>query len=229
MTGEDFYDRYAVADPAQAAAKCRNPRTAQLRAFAEAKGRQLASNCGIAGAEYVIGGSLGYDAVLEGSFDIDLRLLVPDAGKPAEEVRREIDAVQQLLVDDARAEGGEIKCKFIDENGTNYIRHTKRIVRLPGTEQEVELTWNIQSKSSYKGIAGLSARLPGLVRDRYVVAKAATEAESKDAYAALKTHWRDFISWLYDKGAGAMSDPELEKLLCSTAAIDRFPLFLKAK
>ena len=227
MTNEEFYNKYSVTNPSEVAAKYRNPQTAELRAFAEAEGRQLVSDCAIDGAEYFIGGSLGYDAVLKGGFDIDLRLLLPSEGKTVEEVHKEIDAVQKMLVDKAHANGEEIKCKFFDQDGTNYIQHTKQIVKLPGTEQDVELTWNILAKSSYKSIAGLSACMPQIVRDRYVVAKGLAKAESKEAYDALKVHWRDFINWLSDNGGREMDKASLEKLLAS--GVDRFPLFLKAK
>ena len=227
MIPEEFYWKYAVQNPSEEAAKYRNPQTADLRAFAEAEGWRLVSDCGIDGAEYVIGGSLGYNAVLKGGFDIDLRLLLVDDGKTGDEMHREIDAVLKMLIDKAHAHGEEIKYRFIDENGTNYIQHIKRIVKLPGTEQDVELSWNIQAKSSYKNIAGLSAMLPQIVRDRYVVAKGLAKAESKEAYEALKVHWRDFINWLSDNGGREMDKPSLEKLL--TSGVARFPLFLKAK
>jgi hypothetical protein len=228
MTPEEFFRKYAVKYPVKKAAKYRNPQTAELRMFAEAEGRRLVSDCGVGGAEYFIGGSLGYDVLLRESFDIDLRLLLPDEGKTGEEMHREIDAVQQILVTKAHANGEEIKCRFIDENGTNYIQHTEQIVNLPGTDQDVELTWNIQAKSSYRSIAGLSARLPQIVRDRYVVAKGLAKAESKEAYDALKVHWRDFINWLYDNnGAQEKDEASLDKLL--TSGVERFPLFLKAK
>ena len=227
MTPEEFFRKYVVGCSSEKAAKYRNPQTAELRAFAEAEGRRLVSDCGFDGAEYFIGGSLGYDVLLKGNFDIDLRLLLPDDGKTVEKMHREIDAVQKMLVDKAHANGEEIKCKFIDEKGTNYIQHTKQIVKLPGTEQDVELTWNIQAKSSYKSIAGLSARLPQIVRDRFVVAKGLAKAESKEAYDALKVHWRDFINWLSDNGGREMDTVSLEKLLAS--GIELFPLFLKEK
>ena len=140
MTPEELYEKYSVGEPAGEAARYRNPKTPELRAFAEAQGAKLVEDCGIPGAEYFIGGSLGYDAVLKGGFDIDLRLLIPDDGKPIDMVHREIDAVQRMLVDQATSKGEAIKCKFIDEGGTNYIQHTKQIVKLPGTDQDVELT-----------------------------------------------------------------------------------------
>ena len=207
--------------------KYRNPQTLELKAFAEKEGDNLVLSCGIDGVEYFIGGSLGYDAVLKDGFDIDLRLLIPDDGKSAEELHREIDAVQEFLVKKAHERGEEIKCKFIDEKGTNYIQHTKQIVKLPGTDQDVELTWNIQSKSSYKSIAGLAARLPQVIRDRFVVAKWLARAESEEAYKAVKAQWRELINRLYSGGARDMDDEELEKLLSTYE--DCFPLFLRAK
>ncbi|MBQ2623823.1 MAG: hypothetical protein IJG18_01850 [Kiritimatiellae bacterium] len=223
MTPEEFYKKYAVADPAGMAVKFRNPKTPALLALAREEGERLVKDCGIAGAEYFVGGSLGYDAVLKGGFDIDLRLLVPgdwDDGA----TRRNIDAAQKVLVDRATANGEEIKCKFIDEGGTNYIQHTKQIVHKSWAEGEIELTWNIQAENSYKSIAGMSAKLPQIVKDRYVAAKGLAKDESKEAYDALKVHWRDFIDWLVDHGAKDMNGKALDDLLLK--ARDLFPLFL---
>ena len=71
----------------------------------------------------------------------------------------------------------------------------------------------------------MSAKLPQIVKDRYVAAKGLTKDESKEAYVALKVHWRDFIDWLADHGARDMDDKALGKLLLK--ACDSFPLFLK--
>ena len=224
MTPDEFYKKFTVADPVAVAAKYRNPKTPQLRAFAEEQGAKLVSDCGIAGAEYFVGGSLGYDAVLKGGFDIDLRLLVPGDWDDVA-ARRNIDAVQKVLIDQAKANGEEIKYRFIDEGGTNYIQHTKQIVRRDWADGEIELTWNIQAKNSYKSVAGMSAKLPQIVKDRYVAAKGLAKAESKEAYDALKVHWRDFIDWLVDHEARDMDDKTLAGLLLK--ARDLFPLFLK--
>ena len=224
MTPEEFYKKYAVADPTREAAKYRNPMTPKLKAFAEEQGAKLVKDCGIAGAEYFIGGSLGYDAVLKGGFDIDLRLLVPGDWDDAA-ARRNIDAVQKVLIDQAKANGEDIKYRFIDEGRTNYIQHTKRIVRRPWAEGEIELTWNIQAKNSYKSVAGMSAKLPQIVKDRYVAAKGLAKDESKEAYDALKVHWRDFIDYLLSKGARDMDGAKLENLLQETG--NAFPLFVK--
>ena len=224
MTPEEFYEKYAVADPAREAAKYRNPMTPKLKAFAEEQGAKLVADCGIAGAEYFVGGSLGYDAVLKGGFDIDLRLLVPgDWDDKA--ARRNIDAVQKVLIDQAKAHGEEIKYRFIDEGGTNYIQHTKQIVRRDWADGEIELTWNIQAKGSYKSVAGMSAKLPQIVKDRYVAAKGLAKEESRGAYDALKVHWRDFVGWLVDHGAKDMDGKALGDLLLK--ARDLFPLFVK--
>ena len=224
MTPEEFYKKYAVADPAEVAAKYRNPKTPELLAFAQEEGERLVKDCGIAGAEYFVGGSLGYDAVLKGGFDIDLRLLVPGDWNGVA-ARRNIDIVQKVLVDRATANGETIKCKFIDEGGTNYIQHTKQIVRRDWADGEIELTWNIQAKDSYKSVAGMSAKLPQIVKDRYVAAKGLAKEESKEAYDALKVHWRDFVGWLADHGGRDMDDEMLASLLLK--ARDSFPLFLK--
>ena len=197
-----------------------------MRAFAEEQGANLVKDCGIAGAKYFIGGSLGYDAVLKGGFDIDLRLLVPGDWDDMA-ARRNIDAVQKLLIDQAHVRGEEISYRFIDEGGTNYIQHTKQIVRRDWADGEIELTWNIQAENSYNSVAGMSAKLPQIVKDRYVAAKGLAKGESKELYDALKVHWREFISWLVEKGARSMDAAQLEELL--VVGIKDFPLFLRTK
>lgn len=206
--------------------KIRNPMTPRLREFAAAKGRDLSDACGILGVRYVLGGALGYDAALAGNYDIDLRLLVPDAGKGVEEVRREIDSVKDLLA--ARAKGDPtFRTKFIDEGGTNYIWHTKQIVKVPGIpgDPDVELTWNIQAASTYRSIAEMAARLPKEVIDRYVVAKWNAQQAGKEAYKALKEEWKSLVNLLIDNDGRKMNEESLRAFLAARA--DRFPLFLK--
>ena len=130
---------------------CRNPNTPALRKYVTEQGNALETSCGVPHARYVLGGALGYDAALVGNYDIDLRLLIPDAGKSVEEVRRQIDAVKDLLAERAK-DDPSFKAKFIDEGGTNYIWHTKQIVKVPGIpgDPDVELTWNIQAESQNK-------------------------------------------------------------------------------
>lgn len=203
----------------------RNPDTPLLRKYAVEQGRALARTCGIPGARYVLGGSLGYDAALVGSYDIDLRLLVPDGGKPGEEIRRQIDTVKDFLAGQAAGDS-TFKTKFIDEGGGNYIWHTRQTVKVPGIpgNPDVELSWNIQAESTYRGIAEIAARLPQEVKDRYVVAKALARKESVDDYRALKKQWMAFVDWLIAHGATEMGVAELAQLLVQAA--DLFPQFL---
>ena len=204
----------------------RNPHMDELRRIAYNKGEELCLACGIPGVRYILGGALGYDAALVGNYDIDLRLLVPDAGKSVEEVRREIDSVKDLLTERAKGDS-TFKTKFIDEGGTNYIWHTKQIVKVPGIpgDPDVELTWNIQAESTYRGIAEMAARLPKDVIDRYVVAKWSAQQAGKEAYKALKEEWKSMINLLIDRGARDMDEETLRAFLDVNAG--RFPLFLK--
>ena len=207
--------------------KMRNRYSPVLMHFARKHGEDLLLRIGLADAHYVLGGALGYDAALVGNYDIDLRLLVPDAGKSVEEVRREIDSVKDLLA--ARAKGDPtLMTKFIDEGGTNYIWHTKQIVKVPGIpgDPDVELTWNIQAASTYRSIAEMAARLPKEIIDRYVVAKWNAQQAGKDAYKALKGEWKAMINLLIDKGARKMDDKSLRELLASF--VERYPQFLKS-
>lgn len=208
------------------AAKYRNPETPLLRQYATSQGEALVSSCGIPHVRYVLGGALGYDAALVGSYDIDLRLLIPDAGKSVEEVRRQIDAVKNLLTERAKNDP-TFKTKFIDEGGTNYIWHTKQIVKVPDIpgDPDVELTWNIQAESSYKSIAEMAARLPKDVIDRYVVAKWNAKQAGKKAYKALKEEWRSFVNLLIERGGREMDKKALRDFLAVNA--NRFPRFLK--
>lgn len=199
-----------------------------LKLYANEQGDNLVASCGVIGAHYALGGSLGYNAALEGCYDIDLRLLIPEAGKSEKKVHREIDAVKDLMV--KRAKGDPtFKVKFIDEGGTNYIWHTRQIVKVPGIpgNPDVKLTWNIQAESTYRGIAEMAARLPRELIDRYVVAKGKAREESEEAYKETKKQWVDFINWLIDNGGKKTNDQELEKLLESCS--DKLPSFLKLK
>lgn len=204
----------------------RNPYTDKLRRIAADRGEELCSACGIPEVRYVLGGALGYDAALVGNYDIDLRLLIPDAGKSPEDVRREIDMVKDLLANRAK-DDPTFKSRFIDEGGTNYIWHTKQIVKVPGIpgDPDVELTWNIQAESTYRGIAEMAARLPKDVIDRYVVAKWNAQQAGKEAYKALKEEWKSMINLLIDRGARDMDEETLRAFLDVNAG--RFPLFLK--
>ena len=203
----------------------RNPSTSVLTCYAKVAGEQLIATCGIPHSRYVLGGALGYDAALAGNYDIDLRLLIPDAGKSIEEVRRQIDAVKDLLAERAKGDP-TFKSKFIDEGGTNYIWHTKQIVKVPGIpgNPDVELTWNIQAESTYRGIAEMAARLPKDVIDRYVVAKWNAQQAGKEAYKALKGEWKSMINLLIDRGGRDMDDGQLCNLLESFRMT--FPSFL---
>ena len=206
--------------------KLRNMHTMALREYASTQGDVLVHACGLAGTRYVLGGALGYDAALVGNYDIDLRLLIPDAGKSVEEVRREIDSVKDLLA--ARAKGDPtFKTKFIDEGGMNYIWHTKQIVKVPGIpgNPDVELTWNIQAESTYRGLGEMAARLPKDVIDRYVIAKWNAHQTGKEAYKALKEEWKALVNLLIDNGGREMGEESLRVFL--TANADRFPMFLK--
>ena len=185
----------------------------------------MVASCGVPNVRYVLGGALGYDAALVGNYDIDLRLLVPDAGKSQEEVRREIDSVKDLLAERAK-DDPTFKTKFIDEGGTNYIWHTKQIVKVPGIpgDPDVELTWNIQAESSYKSIAEMAARLPKEVIDRYVIAKWNAQQAGKGAYKALKEEWKSLMNLLIDRGGRDMDEGQLYNLLESLKMT--FPSFL---
>lgn len=204
-----------------------NPYADVLKVYAFEYADALVLSCDIPSARYVLGGALGYDAALVGNYDIDLRLLVPDAGKSVEEVRREIDSVKDLLA--ARAKGDPtFKVKFIDEGGTNYIWHTKQIVKVPGIpgDPDVELTWNIQAESTYKSIAEMAARLPKEIIDRYVVAKWNAQQAGKEAYKALKGEWKAMINLLIYKGARDMDDTAFATLLATIA--NQYPKFLES-
>ena len=207
------------------AMKYRNPSTPLLRQYASERGDALVALCGVPNARYVLGGALGYDAALVGSYDIDLRLLIPDAGKSVEEARREIDAVKDLLAERAK-DDPTFKTKFIDEGGTNYIWHTKQIVKVAGIpgDPDVELTWNIQAESTYRSIAEMAARLPKDVIERYVIAKWNAQQAGKEAYKALKEEWKSMINLLIDRGGRDMDDGQLRNLLESLRMT--FPNFL---
>lgn len=212
-------------DRMEDANKFRNHYSSILRQYASEQGDALVASCGVPNARYILGGALGYDAALVGNYDIDLRLLIPDAGKPLEEVRRQIDAVKNLLAERAK-DDPTFTTKFIDEGGTNYIWHTKQIVKVPGIpgNPDVELTWNIQAESTYRSISEMAARLPRDVIDRYVIAKWNAQQAGKEAYKALKEEWKSMINLLIDRGGRNMDDGQLCNLLESLRMT--FPSFL---
>lgn len=197
----------------------RNPNSKRLVEYANQCGKDLVARCGIPGARFALGGALGYDAALKDSYDIDLRLLLPDCPN----VEKQIDGVRDLLVNDASGDA-TFATRFIDEGGTNYIQHTKRMVQVPGISADVELSWNIQSAKSYRSIAEMAARLPHDLIDSFVVAKWNARAEGEETYKAVKLAWRRFIEDLIDRDAGKMSDEELLNLLKSLRMT--FPSFL---
>lgn len=197
----------------------RNAYAKSLVDYANAQGWDLVSKCGIQGARFVLGGSLAYDAALKDGYDIDLRLLLPDGP----DVHAQIDYVRDLLVEESKGDS-TFKTRFIDEGGMNYIQHTKRIVRIPGIEAEVELSWNIQSAGSYRSIGEMATRLPRELIDRFVVAKWNARESGEEIYGAVKAAWRRFVEDLIDRGAREMSDGDLLDLLESLRPT--FPCFL---
>ena len=204
--------------------KYRNTCMPLLQQYSSECGDALKRSCGITNARYILGGSLGYKAALKGDYDIDLRLLVPDKGKNKAVVRRQIDAVKDYIAKQAKGDKS-FKVKFIDENGKNYIWHTKQIVKVPGIpgDPDVKLTWNIQAESTYKGIAEMAAKLPREVIDKYVVAKWEAKQKSDQTYRALKKRWMKFIEWLIDNDTGK----GIKVLLEEAEKANKIPSFLK--
>ena len=209
-------------DRMEDANKFRNHYSSILRQYASEQGDALVSRCGVKGARYVLGGSLAYDAALCGCNDIDLRLLLPDSPN----VKDEINRVRDLLVAESK-EDRTFTNKFIDEDGTNFIQHTKKIVRLPIVDGDIKLSWNIQAAGSYHSISEMSKRMPKNVLDRYVIAKWNALQVSKQAYKAVKEGWKALINLLIEKGGIKLSDTEIQQILLANA--DLFPLFLKDK
>lgn len=197
-----------------------NPYIEELLRFAKKEGERLVKDCCIPGARYVIGGSLGYKALLRGNYDIDLRLLLPEN----ENVRGQIDLVRDILSGQA-ANDKTFTTRLIDEGGTNYIQHTKRFVKVEGIPDnpDVELSWNIQSEASYRSISELSARMPGFVIDNFVIAKGVAKEESQEAYKKVKEQWKAMIKWMLDSGARGMNNEEFHKIL--EKAKGQYPLF----
>lgn len=220
-TAQEFMARYAEADPEKAAAEVLNPLTDEVLAFAEAEGKRLAKLLG-RGVKPVVGGSLGYGALIKDNYDIDLRLLLPTTASKAQ-----IDAAAIALL----THEGFANPRFIDEGGGNYIWHVKRKAHIPALKKlgdpEVDLTINVQSAERYGGIAATSARMPRKVILRYAVAKARSKTESPECYTAVKEYWKVFIKWAQARGVDRMKPGAIAKLLDKNA--DLFPLFLKEK
>lgn len=201
------------------AREIRNPYRLLMCDFANVQGELLLSTLSDESARFVLGGSLAYDAALKNNYDIDLRLLLPDGL----DVRTQIDHVRDLLVEESKSDP-TFKTRFIDEGGTNYIQHTKRMVSIPGVPADVELSWNIQSEGSYRSIGEMAARLPHELIDRFVVAKWNAQAMGDETYKSVKVAWRRLIEDLIDRGGREMSDDDLHDLLESLRPT--FPCFL---
>lgn len=176
------------------AAEFRNPYTEKLVAYATEQGEALVKACGVEGARWVLGGSLAYNAALKGGNDIDLRLLVPGEREDGSDAKEAIDKVWSVLVEEAK-DDKTFETRLIEKDGErpNYIRHTRRIVKLDGVEGEVELSWNVQSKASYKSLSEVAKKLPREVIDRYVIAKGEAKAKGEKEYRAVKEEFKRYL------------------------------------
>lgn len=205
----------------------RNPYSDMLLAYSHFVGRKLVKDINEKyniKCKYRIGGSLWYDSALKNNYDIDLRLLVPGNWQTTE-VRDHIKAIKDMLVEKAEQDGFKIQSNFIQEDGMNFIWHTKSFIDsicIPGA-RIVALTWNIQAESTYKGIAEMAAKLPREVIDKYVVAKWEAKQKSDEAYRALKKRWMKFIEWLIDNDHGK----GMKALLEEAEKANKIPSFLK--
>lgn len=215
---DDFFSRYSVENPVEAASKVRNSYSDTLVRFARDEGKMLKEL--IPGSEYAIGGSLGYGALLQDNYDVDLRLLLKADIKPAE-----IDeAVCTLML-----RGGYSNPRFISENGTNYIWHLRK--KVPNEVlaayglSEADLTLNVQSVSRYGGIADISSKLPSIVIDRYLVAKDISCKEGRECYVAVKEYWKCFVNWIKSNGYDKLDSKTMEHVLNERNIL--FPLFLR--
>lgn len=176
------------------AAEFRNPYAAKLVAYATERGEELVRKCGIEGARWVLGGSLAYDAALKGGNDIDLRLLVPGENEDGLDAKEAIDKAWRVLVEEAKGDE-TFETRLLEKDGErpNYIRHTRRIVKLDGVEGKVELSWNVQSKASYKSLSEVAKKLPREVIDRYVIAKGEAKAKGVEEYRAVKEEFKRYL------------------------------------
>lgn len=214
---DDFFSRYSVGNPGVAASKVRNSYSDVLVRFAHDEGKNLAEL--IPDSKYAIGGSLGYGALLQDNYDVDLRLLLKADATPAE-IDEAVYAIMQM--------GGYFNPRFISENGTNYIWHLRKKVSGETLAayglSEADLTLNVQSVSLYGGIAEISSKLPAAVIDRYLVAKDLSRKEGRECYAAVKEYWKCFINWIKSQGYHRLDSEEMEHILNERVRL--FPLFL---
>jgi hypothetical protein len=194
----------------------RNPYIDMLLAYAHTTGNKLVEilkadiKC-----DYRIDNSIWYDAALINKNEIDLRLLIPDAGKSQEDVRRDIDLLVKRLKNDSTLNGS-----FIDEDIQNNIWCAKKIVKVPGIpgEPDVLLALNIQAESTYRGIAEVAFKFPQEIKDRYVIAKWMAREKSEK----IKEQWVNFIERLIDERGKEVNDEDLKRWLK-----DNMPPFLK--
>lgn len=210
------------------AKKFRNQHTESLKKYAKKLQNKMEFLCALRGiiVRTVLGGSLYYDAALKGDYDIDLRALVLDSWLSPCEQRR-IDTVRDILINEFKGDPS-FSVSLKTENGTKYIWHTKRKVKnVPGLPEDiyVELSWNIQAESTYRGIAKVARELPQEINDRYVIAKWMAREKSESVYSETKKQWVDFIDWIIDEGGQEIKREEVKKLLESNP--DKIPSFLK--
>ena len=214
---DDFFSRYSVENPGAMAANVRNSYSDVLVRFAHDEGKKLAKL--VPDSKYAIGGSLGYGALLQDNYDVDLRLLLKADATPAE-IDEAVYAIMQM--------GGYSNPRFISENGTNYIWHLRKKVSGETLAayglSEADLTLNVQSAVLYGGIAEISSKLPPVVIDRYLVAKDLSRKEGRECYTAVKEYWKCFINWIKSQGYHRLDSEAMEHILNERVRL--FPLFL---
>lgn len=237
----------------RSAKDCLNPYMSELKSYAQSRCNELARQFAKYDVTVVLGGALAYDASLRGSYDIDLRILVEDWRRPtapigmvsrillalrfpfvARNVRRRIDKIRDVIVLSNRRDksfsGG-----LLTENGSNYIWHFTRGVKVPGLPKgvEVELSVNVQGRKGYGGIAVAANRLKQShqdVLDRYINLKWNARLQGEMSYRHLKEEWRKFmckVSKECDKcGIEQVSDGRLSEILGQLRQSREFRLFL---
>lgn len=216
-----LWQKYSMSNPSEVARQYRNPYSERLIAYAKEAGNRLLDLIKIPEATAILGGSLGYDAAIEGSYDIDFRILLPDTYSNPDQ----INSVSSKICRNENFHDVKVIC----QDSGNIIHHTWKIVRIEGLpDEDVYLTLNIQAQASYSGLAGIAKRLPRAVIDRYVAAKGKSKAEDSELeYERVKDHWKCFLGWLISNEARTMDEIALQGLLSNNECL--FPLFLKEK
>ena len=219
----------------------RNPHTAQLLDYGRTIGSGFVAQCKKQGidVEYVVGGSLAYDAVLKDRYDVDLRLLVDGDVTKDTRVKDTLDRIKEIIGSDfVRQRKGKVGllCEPREPDGVEpvqkYIWQLQRIDNnVKGVPCDVIVSCNIEARENYEGLASIANLLPKCVIDRLILAKAKAFEKGKEDYRELKRHWKQFLKDLKvcDIEQLPRGVEQIQSFLIQYGFPQKYPVFLREK